>query len=177
MSPQIHLDKHLYKDFWKMYLLALKKDLYLVSRKACDTKNMRGCFHPRLLVSRLTKASTWTMHSLLSVHCISTQGFKNNFKIKKSTYGSRYPCTAAPPPHTQTSFPHFSTMLVICKKKHRFLSWNFPWVNDARIKSQGLPSERSFWVFSENLGHDVNSRHPSRFPRSPGSLHPSFNVI
>lgn len=44
-----------------MYLLALKKGLYLVSLKACDIKNVGGWFHPRILISRLTKVSTWNM--------------------------------------------------------------------------------------------------------------------
>lgn len=56
--------------------------------------------------------------------------FKNNLKMKK-THISRCACT-----HTQMQKIFFSSILNTCKKKYRFLSWNFDELMILELKSQ-----------------------------------------
>lgn len=170
MSPQIHLDKYLYKNFWKMHLFALKKDLYLVSLQACDVRNTWWWLHRCILISKLIELGTLNMwRDFLVCPPYLHKMFLKRLKKKKKTH-EQSTCTCT---HI---FSHFSTVLNIHKRKDRFLSWRVWWINDPKIKISGLHFKCSLGVLWE-LGSRCVFCVPVLFPKPPYSLYHNFTVI
>lgn len=80
MSPQIHLDKYLYKDFWKMYLLVLKKDLYLGFSEGMWYQKQVVMVSQTYTYLQTIKLYTLSTYSSFYVHHTSIKWFKNHFK-------------------------------------------------------------------------------------------------
>lgn len=155
MSPQIHLDKYLYKNFWKMHLFALKKDLYLVSLQACDVRNTWWWLYRCILISKLIELGTLNMwRDFLVCPPYLHKMFLKRLKKKKKTH-EQSTCTCT---HI---FSHFSTVLNTHKRKDRFDELMI-----LKLRSQASISN-VLWGFYENLGRDVYSVYQSFSPNLP----------
>lgn len=164
MSPQIHLDKYLYKNFWKMHLFALKKDLYLVSLQACDVRNTWWWLYRCILISKLIELGTLNMwRDFLVCPPYLHKMFLKRLKKKKNPWAKYV--------HMHTYFLPLFYSVKYTQEKGQV--W---WINDPKIKISGLHLKCSLGVLWE-LGSRCVFCVPVLFPKPPYSLYHNFTVI